>query len=400
MSGWESSSRETKSFRESSAKAFEASQASGREVSAAIADGQWKMKDTPTQPLMSEEDLRSAIHAAAKNVKPGESLSIALIDHGGPPDKHEDPASATFILYNKGWNYWTGKDVKVSYRRIGEIIKKEIPADVTVKLVSSLCFSGGVHEIAETLPNVCSASSVDFASMTSVFLNLGSSENEIYQLSMWDHLKFNPKSSLQDMHFSAVNVDFDNAGRGMLSSLAYVDKILKEGAFDPKARGDLKIDRKDVTEGQTTPPTTADLEADWFQNPECNCKGLDRLTLQVENIEKTLFVVPLGEQPLELPKEYRAAFAKLKEAWSQSKDALHRGLRSQSEAYAKLPNKDPGAFLKSRAPLDDRLSPEKRFLYFARSFSRFERVAKFLKVATPEQKKIFSRLLKCESEPL
>lgn len=103
--------------------------------------------------VRTKEDIIRAI--SSSNPKSGDTVFIYVSGHGGSPTEIHDPSTATI----SGWNN------DISFREVSEAMS-QLPKGVKIKIVAGTCYSGGVHYLARTLPNVCTASNTNYALMS------------------------------------------------------------------------------------------------------------------------------------------------------------------------------------------------------------------------------------------
>ncbi len=79
--------------------AYESSKIAGREVHVAAGDGKWKFaKPEEMGPARTEKEVEDQIAAAAAKLKPGDSLTLFINDHGTPPYDDLDPLTSGFVI--------------------------------------------------------------------------------------------------------------------------------------------------------------------------------------------------------------------------------------------------------------------------------------------------------------
>jgi hypothetical protein len=99
-----------------------------------------------------------------------------------------------------------------------------------VRLVGSYCFSGGLHQLAFTLPHVVCSTLTDFRS--EAFRKTG--HDLTYSNKVWGTFHSSQQKTprtLYHAHWTAMTGEGMNDGRGSLSSMAYVDSVLGQGPF-------------------------------------------------------------------------------------------------------------------------------------------------------------------------
>jgi len=338
--------------------------------------------------LRSEEDFRATIRRAVKSAEDSgsPSLLLSIHSHGAPPVSDDllnggvalYPASADWLPKAAShFSAMVGKKNELSYKEMEKIIGEEVPAKLRVKIEMDSCFGGSVHQLAFDAANVCSSSVTD-SETTSM-------QNPDSKYSTFDHafltrLRDAPHSAtLYEMHSAAMDADRNNGRRALLSSEAYIDSALGEGSF---AKGILPKYASENSIGMIAPFLGAEkrfASPDWR---EAACRS-DSLVAEFVGVSELVVTVnqvlertALGEvpEPLRL-----AMYGDLKSFESQ----LAAGLPSISTAGSQ-----------ERESVKNLLREKRELL------QRAERVAQFLRTATPPQKEKYLSLLRCETEPL
>ncbi|OQW47228.1 MAG: hypothetical protein A4S09_15660 [Proteobacteria bacterium SG_bin7] len=188
-----------------------------------------------TFPTTSKEDVEALLRASTKDLKPGENVTIFINNHGGSPNSLKDPKSAAVLLYKDPLNILT-RTPKITHTELEGLIQKYVPKSTKVNLVGIHCFSGALHHISFSGPNICSSSSTDFKSRTNT-----PEETNAYGRGFWNELENknfdlnkDGKTSLYEAHLSALSHDPYNNGKGELSSITFVSSVLGEGEYIPQ----------------------------------------------------------------------------------------------------------------------------------------------------------------------
>lgn len=398
--------KDPKGFEESSRLIYEQSRKAGREVRILATDGSFKFGAAGEMlPASSLDSVREQIQAAVERIKrdpKGGTLLIHIDDHGTSPAT--SPASGGFLLHNaseKDGNW-------VSHPQLFLAIKDLVPPNVRVKLVGEYCYSGGLHEVAFRLSNACAASVTDFRTPgLSAKDEASAYAKGFYGAGLGD--------SLMGSHWKGASLDQFNEMRGQTSSMAYIDKVMGTGAYDPENKaGWTSIIRLRSPSGDSP---TAGKES--FQAGGGTTGGCLDLVPQFQETERIAREVARiawrpqgGASPGSLPAALRTSYERAVEDWDRSKgryaatiNRLQGELDVKSAAFDRLPLWKQLAqgpemirwFLKFQDRAGSELSD------FARTRQILEdgrKVQKFLSKASDEQKTTYYRLLQCESEKI
>lgn len=165
--------------------------------------------------LSSKEDLKKHF----KNMNFEDSNQMALVINGhGDFGETNDVGEQLVDLWG----------VSLTWKELGEILKHNIPQNVNIKITTNICNGGGVHKIAQDLPNVCASSAVpSFVPSSS-----GVNSMSLFTEGFFDHIRRNSNASLASASFSAFEADYANRGMGSLSSFDYIDSVLGTGQYD------------------------------------------------------------------------------------------------------------------------------------------------------------------------
>lgn len=351
-----------------------------------------------------------ALEEFHKQSKPGGSSLIFINDHGGAPVSNDDPASATISL---------GGQIDLRTQDFGDFANLKLSDQKYVRLVGIQCFSGALHEVSFQNENTCSATSTDFS-----VTNLSDERISLYGQGFWyaansatyerspADLDENGEVSLLEAHYAGMVEDTNNEGRGQTSSMAFIDKVLKQGAYDPtnvERHGFFDFNYSKIR--MNPPPTFGVIE----EKEPCKLNAQSNLTdlIKVQNmVDATLNHGSLLEESAEtlgplLPfyKKMRERFQDYERQLSAGTDAYlekDRQLRKEWEALNPLEKIfKHGEFEEKFEALRWKAVQDNIALYSFWKFAEYMRKTKeFLTKATEDQKKTFRRLVDCENAPL
>jgi len=301
-----------------------------KEVLFAAATGDWNFAPLSEQlPATSTADVEAQIKTAASRLQPEDTLTIYLNDHGDAPTSATDAISGSVVLYGRDLSLFPPelKDTELL-----QMIAQDVPEGTPVKIVAQLCYSGGLNEIAFALPNVCSATSTDFRSMGYVKTQ--------YSHGFW--AQASQGKSLLESHFAGLLADTYNQKRGQTSSMAYVDKVLHEGPYNPsdEDRGVFGWVQRTMQLGGVWPTRG-------LKNPGVSLAETDMLA-EVASSQIQMEGLPDSVMPI----------------------------------------------------LERMISPSEQRQTRVRLLQFLEKIRRFMSVATPEQEETLDRLLECEAQPL
>lgn len=373
---------------------FEAETARDRSVYVAAKDNKWDFPISGKRfPARSEADIEEAIKKAASNLKRGDSLFLFITDHGGAPSSETDPLSSKIVLW--GPDAWSMP--AITHKKLLSLLEKYVPKDASIKLAGTHCFSGGLHSVAFALPNTCSIASTDFRTPSLTAYD----KNKSYTYGLWQEIKEkrfdldgDNKTSLQEAHLDAIVTDTENENRSDISSTAYIDFVLQEGPYKHVDSILRRVIMLPASETSTTNTKKADCEI-------CIDVNQIRLASELENLAAT--IVPLVSGSIY---DYAA------KDWKKNGNSYITKLNGSKAQYAKLLNEWNGLstsdkkirsaeytakFEELRKKTNVELA---KFMAITRLIKNKEKINRFLKIATPEQKAKFAQLMKCEGEPL
>jgi hypothetical protein len=183
--------------------------------------GQWKFpKARVVRPATSKEEVINVLKTAGSRLKAGETLLLFIDDHGDTAESEKDPASAKIVL--RSTNVFTAPP-KISVREFGDILDATIPRSARIKIVADFCYSGGLHQLAFNHDNIATAVVTDFRTVATI--------KAPYVEGFWREIAADAKTSLIEAHLAGLLNDQGNAGRGVISSIAYVQSLMKQGPY-------------------------------------------------------------------------------------------------------------------------------------------------------------------------
>lgn len=454
-------------------RAYETLKAQNKPTTVIAKDGSWKLaqqstetlssyslteegkKRTPTgigvpdyPPIQSSargiEDVISAVKKM--NPKDGDSVVIYFTAHGNAPRNPDDPSTATII----GWNE------EYEFNQLADALAK-LPKGVKLKLISTTCFSGGIHSIARKLNNVCSSSTTNHLYESSA----GDYQEFRFNKGLWDTFSKTKSPSFAQANLEGFKGDDANFNLGRLSSFDYIDWVLKDGPYKKTgtSRPEMRWVTKDgdrvyqVVNGFPShlPPEASILSNSAIPSSleagvckECGSGGvqsdLDKLTKLAQTLSevaqqavvqdlskkadlqsaqvRTIFhdviddMKKNGASYLQTAKMYEDKYTDLVRRWNEHKakfknaeditkfkntEDITKWLQGEGDGQGEARAKIQKEFdtLKSNAERD-----LKQYSFNHQMLERLERLDEFNKKATPEQKKKFVQLLQCEWEPL
>jgi hypothetical protein len=184
-----------------------------RRADTALSQGirRWDAKEIDTA-----EKIMSHFSNQLDSLTPGTNVRFITTGHGFEPD--DGPA--------------IHRNATIGLDKLSQLFKKN--QNKTVRLLSTQCYSGSMHQLAFENNNVCVSASTD--RRTAHFNPAdGTAEHQGAFLSAsaqngWD-LDHNGRMSMYERHLSGLLADTQNYSRSDLSSNAYIDFITKSGAY-------------------------------------------------------------------------------------------------------------------------------------------------------------------------
>jgi hypothetical protein len=316
----------------------------------------------------------------------------------------------------------------------------KLPEGVKLKLISTTCFSGGIHSIARKLNNVCSSSTTNHIYPSSS----GNFQEFRFNLGLWDTFSKTKSPSFAQANLEGFKGDDANLNLGRLSSFDYIDWVLKDGPYKktgnsgPKMRWIEKdgIQILQVVNGFTSqlPPEASILsetlspnsmeagvcEECWSESIQADLAKISNLAQTLNQIAQQAIVRDLnakadrqpaqlrsifhdviddmkinGNKYLKISKTYEDKYKELVRSWNENKEKVAKAGTWQLEGdqWAKFQSDFDN--LKSNAERE-----LKQYSFNHQMLVRLEQLDEFNKKATTEQKKKFVHLLQCEWEPL
>ncbi len=383
---------------------------------------------------------------------------LQLVDHGSMSAGSE--LSRTKMQFEAAL-YLPGYKIPLS--EISQLVKDNKRPSKNLKVIASMCFAGGVHQLAVDNPKTCSLSAVDKATY-----RLYPGEMNPFDKAVLGRMS-ERGATLFDSYIAGVQADMMNHGRAKLSSMYYAQKVIG----GPSMYDDVPVETSlsehltamDETLngskfGSGMAPNAASMPAysmggmmpgpfgGMMAPPEMgrapssgklptdSCQtesglaaikkignALNKLAsaseLKLELDEKDVRALPLPYQTAyrNLHQTMQGRFAKasedlqakmkqvarIRELWNQKSAAYQNCLKKEKEAEPcdKLYGPE---FLTTNASVRRELSEVQAGIpeiqKYANVIRNFKNVATVLQTGNPEQKAKMNELLACESEPL
>jgi len=401
-----------KSFGESSKVAYTASKEMSLNTLVAYADGH--LADLPSSDVVPATGLKDTVTAMTRQAfdlskRGGGTMLVYIGNHGLPPMKKDDYLGGGAVLYTKSNK---GDPQVISHRQFSQLFS-QYPRNVRILLVGNYCFDGGLHEISFANENVCSVSSTDWRTVSLLPADKPTSFTETF----WQEARAH--KTLEQAGQEAIESHAENGMRGQVSSLAFVDKVLKTGSYDPSNAAswvslfDWKF--KLGTGKMENKPTMGkfynldEMTKDCLQKVRPESK-VETLTAQLHEILNQL--EPSEVIPDHLPEQNKNRYQRAIADWRKNRQEYLSRIRLLQLEYSKKKREDDsrsffGQIWNLRASLqwelDFNARAEKKLKDYFKTVKILEEAAKierFFKQATPEQKATFARLLKCEAQSL
>lgn len=391
--------------------ASEGSRKMGHDVIVASTNGSWSLPGTEEiLPANNEDEISDAIKAASARLREGDTFVVNISGHGGPPDDELLPGRAWIRL-----NSPDSSSGHMTFREFGQTLVWLVPKGVTIKLMTDVCFGGGIHQISFNFDHVCSASLGDFRSPT-----WWGPRRPAYAVGFWEqlvHKKVDVSketvSNLYEAHTAGFLKDGGlNWGRGSISSFDYVDFVLKEGPYGKQENLNVWqklgrcFDGMPSSKGMSEPCVicgilNSDISFDRIRSTmaalnEDRHHGLFRLVSEGKLPPQAQNMLDFAGREWERKgPEYLASIQRLKReyaemGWFGKRDPRQRlkfgDLRRNREAVREFSEK-AARQLSGFFPIYD-------------VAQRYDKIRRFMKAATANQKEKFASLLRCEWEPL
>ena len=376
-----------------------------------------------SQPADRGPELVSArVRAAAIGVKSGETFLVFINDHGDESVIPGDPLDAGIDLPG-GQLY--------PHHRLQDDVATTLSPDSRFVLIGTHCFSGGGHHVTFARPNSCSAASTSHRSTAKTHDTLPTYEKRLSAMLAKPgiaDIDRDGKQSLYEVHLLAVIGDVMNDGRGQVSSAAYADFFLGEGAYAKRAGAKLlptsnfaealasvgissELGTGKVFEGMTRMVSIPGAEGCVL--PRVRDASLDaflRFASSASEALKAKLDFPEGYQPARM----RPFIAYTQKLLKDAEDMYGPVLRERLREYANLRVEFEVAKTKGKlTPAEhanftarfDKLENLARnqlavFWNISETLEGFRRVERFYHLAPPEKRKRFDELLDCEMRPL
>lgn len=373
--------------------------------------------------------MSQKISSAAKNLKPGDSVTVFILTHGSPSNGQPFEANS---LNNAG--------IGLQYRSLKHILKNTIPDTIPVRIVNGACYGGGVHETTYDRKNICAVSltnATTFAYDTvgahslSYLFKKGNSIQVQPRGYFNRFLKFQETSpekkwNLANFFQADQGIDFRNAAFQRISSLSYIESFLKEGDY-------ANLPPADSSKASWIRHLMGSIDSALFGNPAIrrrltvNRKYMDdranpcKFRTEGNNLNEQLGALTKLESDFEnvmdfiaktddsnLPKELKATFRNTFDRWKINKDQYLDTVQKYQERFAQL--EDEWQNLRGDTPEFESLF-QARFDELERNarkdLSEFfevmamrdylDKVSRFLRAASTEQKEHLLNLIACEN---
>ena len=365
----------------------------------------------------------------AAKLKKEDQLVIFMTGHGYAPSDTGGPRSSSYSLWDGNYASW---------KKLSKALEK-FP-DSKIKIVSTVCFGGGAHYISRELPNVCSVATAPYFTSSSS----GSAHESIFSKSFWNHIKDNPKASLSSASNEGFKSDYVNPNLGSLSSLDYVNFVLKKFPYDRKY-DDLRHTGKNKIIGgeniwlHTAPDNHKTAIGHDFLDRSLKLKDelcspqtcfagivqsdlakINKQLATLSEIMEAIYTQRIKEQPKEIQTifhdviddmkkngigylaiawKYDRKYQDLKERWNAHekkwKDSwdITKNLFNEGDQRAKMQKEFDDLKIASEKDL-------RKFSFNHQMLGYLDKLEEFNKKAEPDQKRKFVQLLQCEWEPL
>lgn len=180
------------------------------------------------------QGIADYVAATSKSSKPG---FVVISDHGTAPlrtrDVEKDPLTGSI----------TAPVGDLQHSRLAETLEANWKSGQPLRLVGLQCFSGGLHHIAFSNPNVCAASMTSWREKAygadfedSMDSSKGRGYQQAFAREIADRnydLDGNGKTSLMEAHVAGMFADRANYGRPQTSSMAYMDLLTRQRGYRP-----------------------------------------------------------------------------------------------------------------------------------------------------------------------
>lgn len=357
------------------------------------------------------------------------TILINISAHGSRTNNFSKPQDGGIILSATDLGITAVNSKLVSYEELQEMIRKHLPSKINIKLFGYQCYGGGSHQISFNRPGTCSSSASDFRTATRVSTKLARWENNKFVKEKPSHgllytdgiskaindglidLNDDKKMNLYELHAAAKYRDIIN-GTGKISSLDYIDSVLKKGAYNQEDQNqDLSIYIHKLSSilafRKFIPPSRQNFV---FQDSglDCNESIITDQFIDLENViekmnRKNFIDLPINDQYkrhlLEnfdnLIKDISSIEAKLKSYFTQ-----YQSLKKQWEELGFLEKrKQKAKTVTLLEELEDQFIRDNYIL--SQSIDRLNEmnnITEFWNKSTTDQKDNFKRLVECEWE--
>lgn len=373
----------------------------------------------------SAEDLKKALQGL--HLSKDDKVVLYMTGHGGSPSG-TNPSSATYEFFNNS----------EKWQDITKTISQVAP-DTRIKIATTACFGGGVHSLSRSLPNVCSSTIAPYF-MTS---SSGTFSESLFSEGFWGSLQESRNPSFASMTMAGLQKDIANANLGSISSFDYVDFVLKQGVYgkpyrdsdfeNPQTIGGRTIYKKKnhvgrdfnsafpltlepIGENRAIFPNSIGRTMTGCSNVvQSDLDKIARLAETLNQVSQQVIAQNLKDKANRQPAQVRTIFNDVIDdmqvngarylATSKAYEEKYRYLVNRWNAHkAKWWYGEGEERAKLQKEFDDLKSNSqkdlKQYWFNHQMLERLERLDKFNKQATPQQKEKFIQLLRCEWEPI
>ena len=347
-----------------------------------------------------------------------DSTLLYINDHGEWSRRTADPFDAGIYLPNK--SIYTNAQLLKD-------MNSDACASKKIRIIATNCYSGAVHHVAFERANTCSAASTAHNRLAFTKAEVPSYDRNLPNFLFQKNLAMGSpgQKNLYKTHLAAFFKDYVNDGKGQISSAAYVDYILQEGAYakssdEPKSFSELlteinpKISSKEIETSLLDPlnPYPAQLLKGACTLSYPRSKTLDQL-LHLADFTYTSLeqdVSKGGYSPKELEPYVRSVLDAWKNALANDGEKIQeffQKFHALKVSYSRLPLNEQarrrGEFTQNFDTLDRsaRIRLGKIWATF-NLLKSYQRIQQFFlnDRTTPEQKQKLMDLIRCELEPL
>lgn len=380
------------------------------------------------------EQFSKNLRQEISETDPTKSLLLYISDHGSAPTDAKDPLSSAIATADFG---------NFSHRRLSELISSlgAKRSGGYSRIVSMHCYGGAVHHVAINAPRTCALASAAWSKVATGWKFTPAVFSELKQPAY--DLDGDQKPSLLEMFVRGLVEDSSNFPMVQTTSMAFVDQTLGEGAY---YKGNARELLFNPELRNSRAPIITQLNNEYITAAEGNGFGCISTVGNVDATPLNVLVGAMGDTldhlettnaihlssqeesalPAALQTVYRAALqnsrlrdlakgkdrqrdeklAALHKEWSEIKPlsaACNADSKSPPECKAIAKQVDD---LRSRiaAAADEVFAQQSRSFRgtgnVAPLFLYFKKVAKFMRQANSDEKRILRDLVECETTPL